>query len=960
MRIGLLGGLTVEHDGRAVAVTGSMQLAVLFRLAIDAGSAVSYRAIAEDVWGLDAPENSRAALQSIVSRLRSQLPSGTLESTPGGYRLVVARADVDALVFADLVAAASGAGPAEAVRLASDALTLWAGEPWVPSANFDWFERDLRRDRSTALELGGRAGAPGTAPTIPVPISGFVGREEELELIAEQLAASRLVTIVGTGGAGKTRLAVETAAGIRGSILVELAPVGPRELYAAVLAASGRDVRTVEAASESSSTKARVLEALVGRPTLLVLDNCEHVIDEAARLAEDLLSALPMLQILATSREPLGVGGEAFVNVGPLDHPTESAIASSSSDELAEYAAIALFCQRALAARGAPLDDDELVVAAHICARLDGLPLALELAAAKLRTMAPDEVLAGLDDRFALLTGGFRTALPRHQTLRAMIDWSWSLLSADERTALARLAVFPAGIDASDARRVSASMGLRDATVFDALVDRSLLQRARGRYRALETIREYGIEKLAETGQAVDAREAQVRYLVERAKEFDRLLRGPRIHEAITWFDAEDDNISAALRYSTTSGMAGEAIDLTTGCGWYWTIRDRSEDARTWFTVIGPLAEGVDSDEATIVRMIAPITQAFSSNDQRDPEELTRDAIGALSQLDLVSITAGGNELLQVLPVLLRAFAAAGREEGWMLGVRLPSGEELGLDPWPTAVLHVVAAAMAQNRGDFDVLGDESTRAVDSFTQIGDIWGLALAQQMRAEWLVLAGELDAAFAMTEESTANMRRITTSWDLAQQQGLAISILMRRGDIAGALERSNAVLHEAEETGNARALLQASVTAASISLASGDLATATTHLERYDELAYAWPTMPGQMVGWAESARAGIAIEAGELPFAEISLRKAVDAAVASNDHPVIGAVALELGHLALARGNVGEAVRALDLSTAIIGTYDATFPMVVRIEKAAADLQLDRTGTEVPTRSMAVEALKELL
>ncbi|MEP6478751.1 MAG: ATPase, partial [Rhodoglobus sp.] len=188
MKIGLLGGLRVEHEGRAVEVGGAMQLAVLFRLAVDAGTAVSYRAIAEDIWGADAPENTRAALQSIVSRLRSQLPSGVIESTVGGYRLAIGRADVDALVFADMIAEASVAGASAAPRLASEALGIWGGDPWIPSENFDWFERDLRRDHAAAIDLGGVASARAAASPIPVPLTSLIGRDDELAMIADQLA----------------------------------------------------------------------------------------------------------------------------------------------------------------------------------------------------------------------------------------------------------------------------------------------------------------------------------------------------------------------------------------------------------------------------------------------------------------------------------------------------------------------------------------------------------------------------------------------------------------------------------------------------------------------------------------------------------------------------------------------------------------------------------------------------
>ncbi|HEY4270196.1 MAG TPA: hypothetical protein VGM94_18580 [Galbitalea sp.] len=962
MRIQLLGGLRVEHDGQPVSVSGSMQLAVLLRLASEAGAAVSYRAIAEDVWGLDAPENTRASLQSIISRLRSQLPPDAIESTTGGYRLAVARADVDALVFSDLVAAAEAAEePAQAARLASDAIAIWVGEPWTPSENFDWFERDLRRDHARALELGGAPRGLDFATPIPVPLTSLIGREVELGKVHDQLGVNRLVTIIGTGGAGKTRLAMETAAGERGAILVELAPVGASELLAAVLSATGREIRTREASTEPSGSRERVIEAFFGREHLLVLDNCEHVIDAAAALAQDLLGALPQLRILATSREPLGIPGEAFVPLGSLQHPSEVELPSLGPDQLAQFPAVELFQQRATAARGTNLDDAELATAARICFHLDGLPLALELAAAKLRTMSPDEVLDGLESRFTLLTGGSRTALPRHQTLRAMIDWSWSLLSEPERAAMAGLSVFPAGVSVAESGTLASAMELPSASVFDALVDRSLVQRSRGRFRALETIREYGIERLAEAGTLAAAREVQVRHVREHGIEYDRMLRGFGVHDAIAWFDAEEDNIAAALRYATGARLANESVDLLGACVWYWVIRDRGADARTWLTTVAPLAVHAKGDTAEAVRLLAPIITIMAGINEMpdDPSELMGKVLGYMKSVPDVVVRAGGHEPLQLLFPVARAFANAfedGREE-WMTKLQIPRGEDLGLDPWPVAVLNIGRAAIAQNRGDILELEEASTLGIAQFEAIGDVWGLALGQQMAAEWLTLRGRLNEALAMSDQSTENIRLITSTWDLAQQQGLAITILLRLGRNDEARARAESMVKDAQDAENSRTLVLAYVTAASTHVVVGDLEAAARDLVLYDELMTGWHERSPQMTAIAQIARAEFLIAAGRGDEAEDSLRTAVSNAIESMDHPIIAQAALSIGHLALSRGDVHEAVRALDLSTAILGTHDGTAIVVRKIEVAAAKAGIERPGTTVPDRPIAIESLK---
>ncbi len=962
MRIGLLGGLRVEHDGRAISVSGTMQLAVLFRLAVDAGAAVSYRAISEDIWAMDAPENTRGALQSIVSRLRSQLPPHSIESTAGGYRLLVARSDVDALEFSDLVARAE-TSPDPAVE-ASEALALWRGEPWIPSQIFDWFVRDLATDRSRAIQLGAVAASRRENPGLPAQLTGLVGRETELRMIADQLASNRLVTLIGTGGAGKTRLALEAASTRRNSILVELAPVGPSEVASAVLTATGREIRMAEGSLEPASSRDRTVEALAGRDVLMVLDNCEHVIDSAAAIAQDLLSALPRLRILATSREPLGVPGEAFVGLGSLPHPTDAEIGSKTSSELLAFAALELFCQRASSARGTALGDDEVAGAARICARLDGLPLAIELAAAKLRTMGVDEVLEGLDDRFTLLTGGYRTALPRHQTLKAMIDWSWSLLTESERSALLHFAVFPAGLAAGETRAFAAEIGIADAGVFDSLVDRSLLQRSRGRFRALETVREYGIDRLSAGGGLAEALVTQARFMARRARERDSALRGARIVDAIAWFDAEEDNLSSALRYSTGAPLPDLAVSLVVSCTWYWIIRDRNDEAQGWSRLVAPLAGRADGVEARLLDLLGTSMPLFAPGDERQPdpmsgqlsEELTT-LLGSLRQLE---VPAGSHHLVQLVLPLVDAFTdAVGRPE-WMSAIRIPETARYDLDPWPTALLHLARAGIAQNRGEIAELGEEARLALQAFGEIGDVWGVALSEQMRSLWLAANGRLQEALELGDSSTEHMRDITPSWDLAQQQGLAVQMLVRLGRLPEAIARVQTMLDEAEEGGNGRSILQANITAAELDVQLGNVESATSRLLAIESTRDSWQREPGQVTAAVESLRGSIEMLRGDLDAAEQHLRLAADAAVRSRDQPIIATVAIAVGGYLLARGDIALAVKAVDFATAMIGAFDATNPQVIAIVEAAHATGIGRPGTEVPERPIPLASLADLL
>ena len=962
MRIGLLGGLTVEHDGRTIPVSGAMQLAVLFRLAVDAGTAVSYRAIAEDIWGLDAPENTKAALQSIVSRLRSQLPAGLIESTVGGYRLNVARADVDALEFSDLVATAGGS--ADGAALASAALERWVGEPWIPSDNFDWFARDLATDRARAIELGGSVEPSLRAPDLPAQLTSLIGREVELGIVADQLLANRLVTIIGTGGAGKTRLSIEAATGRKNAILVELAPVGPSEIMGAILAASGREIRMADALAEQASSRDRVIHALRGREVLLVLDNCEHVIDAAAKIAQDLLTALPQLRVLATSREPLGVPGEAFVGLGSLPHPADAEIDALRPRDLAAFAALELFCQRGMSARGEAISESEIRSAARICARLDGLPLAIELAAAKLRTMNVDEILAGLDDRFTLLTGGYRTALPRHQTLRAMIDWSWSLLSEDERSALLHFAVFPAGLAASETRDFARDLGISDAGVFDSLIDRSLIQRSRGRLRALETVREYGIDRLSETGGLSEALAAQARFITRRAREVDQTLRGPRIVGAIAWFDAEEDNVASALRYAIGAPLPDLAVNLVVSCAWYWLIRDRNDEAQLWFAAVAPLAAGAEGTEAQFLALVGKALAAFEGNDPAELQAMTsgmsEEVADLVAQLQRLPVTRDDHELIQLVIPFVGAFAEAIGNGEWVNAIRIPDAVTLDLGPWPTALLHVGRAAMAQNRGALAELGAESAKALETFTEIGDVWGIALSEQMHAIWLSAIGRLEEALELSDQSTEHMRDITTNWDLAQQQGLAVQMLVRLGRVPEARERVKRMTDAAEESGNGRSILQANLVSASLFADLGDVAEASARLLAIDNVRDSWDHEPAQITAMVEALRGLIATRRGNLDEAEKHLRLAVQGAVRSQDQPVIGALAINVGTYALARGNVELAVRAVDFASSMLGAYDASHPEVIAIAEAAYNAGIERPSTEVPDRPIPLASLEELL
>ncbi len=433
-----------------------------------------------------------------------------------------------------------------------------------------------------------RAQAPVSAVRVHSPLTSFVGRDEDVSRVLKNLRAARLVTLTGPGGMGKTRLATEASRRLDAAAwFVPLAPVtDPAEVASAVLDALGirEPVIAPRAAERGGSPLDRLATALGDRDDVMVLDNCEHVIEAAAALAGYVLAACPQLRIIATSRQPLRIDGETLYPVPPLPVPPEQpALSASAPVEVASYGSVRLLRDRAVAVRpDFELDEANAAAAARICRALDGMPLAIELAAVWLRTLTPAQLAERLDDRFALLTGGSRTALPRHRTLRAVVDWSWDLLSAPEQVLARRLAVFPGGATLTAAEHVCADALLPRASVLpalSALIDKSIIAAAErpggeaARYRMLETVRAYGLERLAEAGEQDRAQDAFAAHYLELAETADSLLRGVGQRRWLPELAAEQDNMHAALRWTIARQDGDTALRFVLALGWYWMLR---------------------------------------------------------------------------------------------------------------------------------------------------------------------------------------------------------------------------------------------------------------------------------------------------------------------------------------------------------------------------------------------------
>lgn len=940
MRLTYFGG--PAWDAGALPARGRGQESLLFRLAVDAGAAVSVRALSDDLWPVDAPDDPRAAVQSLVSRLRRALGSEAIEAVSGGYRLTLGRDEIDLTRFQDLVAAARRADdPARAAALARDALGLWTADPWVPD-DFDWARRDLLEDRAHAERLAGGDHAPVGAGAvggerIPAALTPLIGRADEIALAEAQLTDERLLTLIGPGGAGKTTLALEIARRHSPAVFVELAPADAGGVWDAVATALGRGVRLSDGTvGQAQGSRERALAALAGRPLLLVLDNAEHVVADAAQVAAEALRVAPALRLLVTSREPLGVAGEAFVNVGSLP----------------EADAVTLLSARIRAARGYAPDAGERAAVARIARRLDGLPLALELAGAKARVLSIAEIEDGLADRFALLDRGPRTAEPRHQALRAVIDWSWSLLDEPERDALLALAVFPDGISAGDLREVTAAFGLRE-TAIDDLVDRSLVQRSRGRYRLLETVREYGLDALHRSGRLEIARELQATVMAQLALAQDRALRTATARPAIAWFDANEENLAAATRFC--AGRGELEVRLARAQLWIWQLRERFDVLTSVLNATAAPADALASEADVVVAAMAMLMRTML-----DP---TTAHLSAQSVARIADAARDhDSELAAILPVVLRGALRARQErrgdEPWSTYLRLDESELSDGPAWSRAFAAVMNAATAQNNGDIDTLGEASGRALDAFRRLGDAWGTALASQMQSEWLMLQGRLEESLRIADESTQALVGLTSVSDLLQQQALSVSLLLRLGRDTEARERVDEMLARAQADGSERAVAQAAATAAALELVRGDGAAALRELERAGSLEQqqALAGFPAQVAAWQESKRALALLLTGDAAAAADALRRAAPVAVRTGDQPIMSDVAVAFARWFLAADRLPDAAAALAEADRLRGRADLSDPIALPVRDAVSSAGPDAAASDPAELTALVERL----
>ncbi|MGI5156012.1 AfsR/SARP family transcriptional regulator [Microbispora sp. CA-102843] len=729
--------------------------------------------------------------------------------------------------------------------------------------------------------------APPRAPrrgNLRARLTSFVGRDDDVGRIGELLAADRLVTLLGPGGAGKTRLAVESAEAIAARVpdgvwLVELAPVADAaEVQQAVLTALGlRDtglvpVRTVPAMPSApggeSDPVTRLVSALAARDTLIVLDNCEHVVEQAAALADRLLAECPGLRILATSREPLGITGERLWPVGPLG-PGH---------------AVRLFAERAAAARpGYPVDGERDAVE-RICRELDGMPLAIELAAARLRTLSAGQIAERLGDRFRLLTGGSRTAMPRHQTLRAVVEWSWDLLDADERALAARLAVFAGGATLEAAERVCEG----DIDVLGRLVDKSLVVFDGCRYRMLETIKAYAAERLAESGDERPVRIAHAEFFARLAEAAEPHLRGAEQMEGLTRLSTEHDNLSSALRWACEEAEADLALRLVGGLGWYWWLSGhRLEGAQRSAEALALAGDDGDPARLALAHAVHGIMSAGGEGNLPQAGRSLSATIRYASEDQSPAL----HPLVAIAVPIMAMFSGLHGEAESRLEPLLGHP-----DDWVAASARIFRANLYFNAGRSEEGEADLVLALDKFRAVGDRWGVGNCLSVLAETNAMRGDFREAVPLMREAIALLEEVGAVEETPfLRTRLAVTL-----NAAGDREAAEAALRETERvcdaTGDPLGLAGVRHVRGDFARADGDLETAR-HL--YDEavrlLSSTW-TIP-QFQATLTTSLGMLAEQEGDAAAARALHDKALALAVESNDAPVIGHVLV--GHAALA-------------------------------------------------------------
>lgn len=761
--------------------------------------------------------------------------------------------------------------------------------------------------------------APAKAPgNLPLGLSTLVGRVEESREILQLLPTTRLLTLTGGPGMGKTRLCIEVARRAAGSYpggawLVQLAPVTEPDLVVQT---------TASTLGTREQSRRGVYENLVARlapqPLLLVLDNCEHVIGAAARLAETLLGACPDLTILATSQEPLAVAGEQVWQVPGLSVPDAAEPGRSPVEPAIAAHAVRLFRDRARAlSPGFEVTIENAPAVVEICRRLDGIPLAIELAAARVAMFSPAEIAGRLDDRFGFLTQGSRTSMPRHQTLKAAVDWSYDLLSETEQALLRRMSVFAGGCTLESVSEVCTGGSFESDACVDlltALVTRSLVVAdadvAPSRYRLLETIRDYGRDRLVAAGEAADVAARHLGWCLSTVQRAEAQLTGPAQREWLSRLEGEHDNFRCALRWALLEGRTEAALRLAGDLTLFWRMRGHFTEGRDWLVEVLASADGCPAPlrakaiwgKGLLAAMVGDYASAAPA--AQESLEIWQDlgdrqgGARSLLLLGTCALVTGG--AAGSVPVLQRAIALA-RQVG---------------DSWCLAHALALCGSAFNQQGDVAAARPVLEECIVVAREAQDDQCLAFGLNGLGYVALGEGDYGAAESCLEEAVAVARATGGSYETAA----ALTDLAQAALGQGQYERAGRHLAEAmalsEETASADSIVYVVEVSGRLAEAQGDLSEAERLYTQSLTLAErSHGTSPAAIQGLAD-----VALARGDGAGARPRLSESLELAKASG-HKGRTATALEaLGRLSLLEGDEARATtyhhQALGLRTQI--------------------------------------------
>ncbi|AMB59131.1 ATP-binding protein [Microterricola viridarii] len=930
-RVAVLGPVQVEgKNGVLVEPSGALAKTLLTALALGSqrplGGSLSVEFLIDELWADEPPKQAKAALQTLVSRLRGVVADGLIHSDASGYALRVAADELDiaraSALSAHAAALAANNSPDQALDAVTRALELWRGEPGaeLPAgevrdqltvvaarlrtrllearaqcllntgqaegalaplralvqadplnertallllralvdsgrptealAAFAEFRRQLREQLGAspgaeliafnAAILVGEHERPALTPKRSTSIgvraapNELRGRAADVAALDAALETSRLVTIVGAGGLGKTRLAHELArrSELPLIVVVELASVRSDDDVTLAFA-STLGIRELPAGQRLADAVARpdvrvrVVAELAAQPTLLVVDNCEHVLGGSAEWIAELLASCPELHVLATSRSPLELTAERVYALGPLSAASDAATPQHYGP------AVALFVERAQAARpGASMPLD---VIARLCTRLDGLPLAIELAAARVRSLTVEQIESRLGNRFALLTNGDRSAPERHQTLQAVIDWSWRLLRPAEQRALARLSLFADGFSAEAAEAVIAAEaqgagGAADGTddgalsidVLDALVAQSLVvvheheETGTLRYRMLETVREFGQAQLRGSAEAEWARLAVHSWATTFARGALEHAQGPGQIAMFRSVTMEQDNLVMVLRESIDSGDARTVLDVFALLSYYWTVRSAHSEVVAFAPLVLDATRGYVPDADHLEAAIGSFTVLAATG-------LFVGDTGGMRALVQVRTLLGRTEYVPPRLRALGRFLSAATD---LDAARAMLDTMRDDDDVATALLgNLFSAQIAENDGEPLVAARAAARAWELAAQIEDTWAAAMAAMMLAQLSSQSARHDDALRWSGRARSGLLDLDVPDDLQQLEWIFAVNLLGSGQLEEARDvftRFAAINRQSEHALELRSIGQVGL--AEVMRVDGDLPTA----------------------------------------------------------------------------------------------------------------------------------------